>query len=228
MSTNKYDRDAAMQLLGETAKFMSEIEGCGDHARVQFLAGSNISSCAAAAIVAAEILGMPVHFKFNSVELEAKIGDEPSELVDHYMATLDAEAEAYRESPEGKSAAAKREREINEKQRQVEQLQRQLPTISDDHDLLVSWIAEFSVVNDDIAIKIDTDTIRSALTEAGYKRNDCVGDEEVKTDKAKMARYLAGQALDGIDGPVGKMHPLLAHFAEQYQAMESGPARQSA
>lgn len=168
-------------------------------------------------------LGRPCSMTFNAVDVQALPDSEPEELVEHYNAESDRRREEYRNSPEGKAAAAERSAEIVAKQSEIDRMQRELAAASPDagHDFFVDWCARFGWVNDDIGVSIDRSVIISALKSAGYVQNDCTGDQFVEGDRDVMARYIVGQALSCLNGPVGKIHPVVGSFADRYRAMEA-------
>lgn len=73
------------------------------------LAGEHIHTAATNAVLLAQQHGEPCRFTFNDVTVTVLPTETPSQAVDVWRTTMEAKAAAYRNSPEGKRAAAERE-----------------------------------------------------------------------------------------------------------------------
>jgi hypothetical protein len=85
---------------------------------------------------------------------------------------------------------------------------------------LVSWVGAFADYSDDTRIVYDKQKVIDTLQGYGYVAGEHVGDPAVKTDKTVFAKWLIGQALDGLTCSVGAIHGIAEKFAKDYAKWE--------
>jgi hypothetical protein len=153
---------------------------------------------------------------FNGTLAYAEPGENAETVAWRWQRDFDAACKAYRNSPEGKKAAAEQQ------SRGAKNLQEALKLVS----------ASRSVDFSDTATTLEflercvdplgwTCTVHLCpiiyrrLERFGWIRNECVGDPAVKTDRGVFARWLAGQAMDGLGRCMG-IHDSYHMFYQQW------------
>jgi hypothetical protein len=189
------------------------------------LAGESIDYAAEQAIALAKKEDKTVTFQFNSVSLTATAANKPQDVVSSYMDTIHKQAEAYRNSPQGKAAAARRDAEVISKQALINDLvdKRLDAALKQGLTAVIQWVKEYANVADDVGVDHQGKKVSSALTAAGYKESDYVGDKFVKGDKEVMGRYIVGQVIHCLNSGMPP-HPMAANFADDYLKMPDNPA----
>lgn len=208
--------DAQTKAIAPFTKRLDLIKVSASQIDVAFFCGTLIDVAAAHSVEIAQALTRTVVFEFNGIECRVLSDSKPAEIVDHYHATLDARHKEWVSSAEGKAYEARRQEEFASQLEKVRALEAQLPAIVDDRDALVAWVGAFGEVNDHVDIKIDRNGILGLLNGAGYQANDCVGDKFDGENKDNFARWLIGQAMDGLLRRGGRVRPIAAKFAKEY------------
>lgn len=187
--------------------------------KLDVMGGSHISKCIIEAIEIAKSTRKEVEFDFNGVNLKVT-KDSSAELVAKWWDDeIDRQRQEYLASPAYKELCAKRESKRALDQAKIDELVDRLENGRMSEDALVAWVGEFAEINDDIGLNIHKDSVLKALTAAGYKRNECVGDENVKTVKTIFAKWLIGQAIDNLENGM-PIHPIASNFAKTYSEMK--------
>lgn len=180
-------------------------------------AGSHVSEAVNAIITMANADGEPVSTEFNGVTIVANPGAEAKDLLEFFDAQLKRNAEAYRNSPEGK-AAAERDREYErrerEKRQRVAALNLQPMTVKAD---LAQEYAEYVAMNSKDGYSkgvVDFTERWAALMEIGISQLNDRSDPALFMYFQKNARGLSSEA--DTQGITGFMHgcaaSALAHF----------------
>lgn len=162
--------------------------------------GDHLDGVAAKMAEVATREGVVSYCIFNEVELTVAPGEAPEVATARWQAAMNAKAEAYRASPEGRAAKAKRDAEGAERQRRHDASMASLPDRFNDHRAALAWMQEYADNSDWITIQgKDYPRVIAACEASGYARSDCINlPESAYQDPDTMARYVMGQALDGM------------------------------
>jgi hypothetical protein len=182
--------------------------------------GSHILAvCRAAAQMVAE-LQVEVAFDFNGITLVAIKGGSAEQLAAQFTADSNRRARDWQASAEGQQQAAKQQQERTQLQFKVDELLAVFDTVVGVQSTLVDWLGQFSELNDYMGLVFDKSALVAKLEAAGYAENAEVGKgspKEFLTDKAKMARYIVGQAINNLRSGM-PVHPICSRFAAEYAA----------
>lgn len=184
-------------------------------------AGTRIEHACTEAVELAKRNGQTVRFKFNDVELEATPDRQPAAIVDDWRRESDRLAEEYRNSPEGRAEAARRESQITTLKAQADELLSRLDSVlaSNSQDQIMDWLKSFAPISDDVSVKFDTSALAVKFEAAGFKENEGVGQEpEWFNTRPRMAGYIVGQVINCLKRGMPP-HPVTVSFVEKYQAM---------
>ncbi|NNM75098.1 hypothetical protein [Enterovirga aerilata] len=164
---------------------------------------------------------------FNGIDIRACGSSDSAEIVRQWRAESDRQDEAYRQSPEGRAAAARSAAEVEELQERHDALVHELASIHPaDHVALLDWLCRLQPCSDRVGVRVDSDTIVKVLEQAGYRANANVGPAYRPDDRENVFRYLVGQALDGLkNGPA--IHPILLKFAAEWRERFEAPLPRS-
>lgn len=187
--------------------------------KLDVMCGSHVSKCITEAIELAKSTRKEVEFDFNGVNLKVT-KDSSAELVAKWWDDeMERQRQEYRASKEYKDMCSARESKRALDQAKIDEMVERLEKIRMSEDDLVAWVGKFADINDDIGLNIHSRTVVKALTDAGYRRNECVGFEEVKTVKTVFAKWLIGQAIDNLENGM-PIHPIASNFAKTYAGMK--------
>lgn len=183
---------------------------------VEFSPGQSIDNAAIELCAAAAEHGEAVG-KFNDVELHATAGYVPAAVVSFYHEECERIGEAYRNSQEGKAAAAKSGRERASLQATHDKLMARLPSLDWSSDVAVlDWLCAMQPCTDRVGVIVRRSTIVQAFEKHGFEAGANCGEDYRPGDRANMFRYVVGQALDGLkNGPA--IHPILNKFAAEWR-----------
>lgn len=181
-------------------------------------AGTRIAAACRKAVALAVEHDTEVRFTFNGVALQAMPTDRPQLLAARWESIMEAQRKAYRESPEGKKAAAKRQLQITLKQASLDGLVAKMPTTLDANNLdeVVIWVRDVVDPADDVATKWNAQGVADQLEVAGYRENEHVGQKpEWFNTRERMGHYIIGQAINCMRKGMGP-HPITLSFCEKY------------
>lgn len=183
---------------------------------MEFDAGTSINEASERSAHRAYITQGDVAFAFNGLIVVAKPGDPPATIANRYHVAIDERHRQYLASPKGRRDARQRNLQIADRQKQADELEKNLPQVlqSGDGDALVRWLVDLSVVADDVAVKKNTAFLAGAIMAFGWKCNDAthMAPRQYTADRSLAVRYLVGQALDCM--MCGKPpHPIIQDFA---------------
>jgi hypothetical protein len=151
--------------------------------------------------------------------------DPPEELVEVWDARLADEAERYRNSPQGRRAAREDADRARIARAETAAAFVALPAVdAADIDAVMEWMIRYARSADhvDSGARFVAPAVLAWFAQHGYVINANVGDAFDGTDRDNVARYLIGQALDGI-AVVGSPHPMFVDWAERFLAGEPLP-----
>lgn len=188
-------------------------------------AGIHITTFAKALVNAAAEHGA-AKGTFNGVEIVADRAATCESLCAEWDQKREAAAVAYRNSPEGKAAAAKREAEVQTRQERHDALMRDLATLDFANDVaMLDWLCAIQDSTDDVSVLVNKPVILAEFSRAGFKSGANCGDEFNPDDRENVFRYIVGQALDGLES-VGAIHGIIHKFAADWKAMFLAPSQQ--
>lgn len=186
---------------------MVEIEaGCGQH----------ITSFANELVHAAAKHGTAKGV-FNQVEIVADRTSTAEGLCAQWERKTEEASIAYRNSPEGKAAEAKREADVIAAQETHDHLVRDLAALDFKNDVAVlDWLCAIQDSTDHVSVTVDKATILSAFEAAGFTANVNTGANFKPEDRDNVFRYIVGQALDGLKTVA--IHGIIHKFAGDWKA----------
>ena len=160
-----------------------------------------------------------VAVKFNDIEFTIPQGEHDStEIIKVYEKISDDKYRQYLDSPEGKAAAESDARDIEEKQKQIDELTQQLDTLDfSDVRKVLDWCVAFQEPSDRVGTQRDKSLILEKFADHGYIPNMNTGKEYKANDKENSAKYIIGQALGGIEY-IGAIHQVIHKFADEWKA----------
>jgi hypothetical protein len=179
--------------------------------------GQDISDACRKAIALANKNGSPVAFRFNDVDMVVSPGEGARTACDRWRAESERQAEAWRNSPKGKRAAAESEARRLEAQRETDRLIADGPrVVTDGLAAVVRWCAKLSMSADHNGINWEPRRAATMLIAAGYRENAHVGQppEAFRDNRQMMGEYIIGQAINCLKRGMPP-HPMTEHFAKE-------------
>lgn len=182
---------------------------------IDFLGGTHIDEAAKQLVEAAKVHGS-AKARFNGINLTATPDSVPQEISALYQRECEAQAKAWRESPEGQAALRAENEERKSLQAKHDRLMRRLPFLDWSSDVaVIDWISGMEGLDrSDIIVR--RDTIVSAFEARGFKAGENTGAAYREEDRTNSFRWLVGQAVDGLkNGPA--IHPIWFDFADKWR-----------
>jgi len=162
--------------------------------------------------------GDAVVANFNDVELTVNPDDDPQAIVDYYNDELGRRAEAYRNSPEGKRAAAEAEERKQQLQRQMDEAMNELDSLDfSDLNAVIAWLGKACDPSDHIGGVVPHEQIVDTFRENGYVPNANCGTDFNGEDEENFARWLIGQALEGLKTEIHAIRQIFHKFADDWR-----------
>lgn len=153
---------------------------------------------------------------FNGVDVIVNFDDAISEVVDRYHKLLEANAKAWRESPEGKAAETRRVQAQIDALNDARAAREKFKSINaTDRTAVIRWIAEHGDATDNTGVRSLSMETLSDLESAGYVANAFSGSEFDPNDEVKIEKYLIGQAISCLRD-VGAIHRILVMWCKDY------------
>lgn len=186
---------------------------------MQATGGEHINSFAARMVARANKTREPISGVFNGIELTAEPGSDAAAVVRTFESEMDSRAKAYRQSPGGIAAAAKRAPEIVSRQKEYDALVGGLPGLDmANRPAVLRWLCRFQDAADDIGVtKHASQAIIDHFARHGFVAGMNCGERHDKDNPENVFGWIVGQAMDGI-ARVGAPMGILHHFAEQWLA----------
>lgn len=154
---------------------------------------------------------------FNGITLEVHYNTTPEQIVEEYSRKIDEQHQKWINSDEYKGLEAKRQDEIDKMNADVPFLMDEFEKISiPDTEYILDWICKIHPYVDRIGVNVPKDRIVSKLVSLSYLPNVNTGDNFEENDKENHARYIIGQALDGLSKGES-FHPMVVMFAEHWK-----------
>lgn len=188
--------------------------------------GSSIDWCLKECEAKARSSGETVTLlNFNGVDVVVTPTTTAEEAEEAWRAGMAANAEKYRNSPEGKKSAQEAKERAENAQLNVNRLLTQLDGYVDPStSQIVAWVAEFSEHADHIAVKYSKTDLIAKLEGFGYVAGAHVAKTAPEKRAAKnwkrqtMGEYIIGQAISCLKSGMPP-HPVMQKFAEDYAQM---------
>jgi hypothetical protein len=183
----------------------------------RFMAGERIENAVCELVALANEYEEPVKADFNGVDIIAQPGDDPAELQTKWSADMDRKAEEYRNSPEGQRVA----REAEERKQKLQAEANRLMSVLDEVDFsdlgaVIDWLEAMQDPSDHIGINFDRQHVLDTFEKHGYQPSVYTYGEFDENDREVYARWMIGQALDGIR-QIGAIHGLIHKFAKSWR-----------
>lgn len=182
------------------------------------MAGENVSTTAERMIALAKETKGSVRAKFNDIELTATEDSTTEDIVSGFQTKIAEASETYRKSPEGQRAARESEERKQEAQQKADALMEQLPNLDfSNQEAVLDWICDFQDPSDYIGVAKDQRKVLEIFAEHGYQPGVNTGEAFNGEDGDNFARYIVGQALDGLRGDVGAIHQVVHKFTDDWK-----------
>lgn len=165
----------------------------------------------------AKLTGKPCKAHFNEIPVEAVSGVDPAYIVATYKAESHRQAIAYNESPEGKKAVRDAKRRKDELQHQADAAMEMLGELDfSSLSAIIGWFKEIRDPSDHVGVNIPSENIVREFERHGYHAGVNCGDEFDSENPDNIARWLIGQALEGLK-EYGSIHQVFHKFASEWQ-----------
>ena len=177
------------------------------HQEIKETWGQNIADFAQQLINSAKESNQEVTGTFNGIDLVVSPDSDllAYDLVQYFHQESKKRAEEYRKSPEGIQAAKEAEERRQNMQEKADQLITGLDSLDfSDYEAVLEWICDFQKVSGKI-VSFYKSKIISVFKDYGFNIDVNTGSEFNKEDAENFAKYIVGQALDGIN-KVGAIH----------------------
>ena len=94
----------------------------------------------------------------------------------------------------------------------------QLPNLDfANQEAVLDWICEFQDPSDHIGVAKNQGEVLKIFAEHGYQTSVNTGEAFNGEDRDNFARYIVGQALDGLKGDVGAIHQVVHKFTDDWK-----------
>lgn len=182
------------------------------------MAGEDVSTTAERMIALAKETKGSVRAKFNNIELTATEDSTTEDIVSDFQTKIAEAAKTYRKSPEGQRAARESEERKQEAQRKADALMKQLPNLDfSNQEAVLNWICEFQDPSNYIGVTKDQGAVLKIFAEHGYQPGVNTGEAFNGEDSDNFARYIIGQALNGLRSDVGAIHQVVHKFTDDWK-----------
>lgn len=177
------------------------------------LAGEHVQTSAKIMVRIANEKKRTVIAKFNDVQLIAEPGDDPAYIVRCFDRNSKWRDEAYRNSPEGKRAAAETEENRQALQGLADRLMVELQNLDFGNlDHVLDWLCRMEEPRDTKGVSVDIEKIQAVFAHNGFTPGMNCGDDFNADNPVNFAAWIIGQAIQ-VPSP-----PLIIHFTEQWHA----------
>lgn len=179
--------------------------------------GSMVADGIKDAVAVAAALRAKVQIECNGILVEVTARDNPVTLYQKWEREMDRRAAEYRRSPEGRRAAAEAAARLQSYQQQMDRLMEELPNLDfSDMGALIDWLDRLADPSDHIGVPTPAEEIVSAFIEHGFVPNANTKGQFNGDDPENYARWLIGQALDGLN-TMGAIHGVYHKFAKEWK-----------
>jgi hypothetical protein len=179
--------------------------------------GQHINSFAQQLINEAQKRNGVVIGTFNDVDLVVDSNLSVDKIVATFEQEMNRKAEEYRNSPEGIKSAQESEMRKQNMQEKATQLVEDLNTLNfSDYESVLEWICNFQEASDYIGVSYDKSKVISTFKDNAFDIGVNTGKDFNGEDAENFAKYLVGQALDGIN-TVGAPHQIVHKFTNDWK-----------
>jgi len=180
--------------------------------------GESISKAAERMVALAKETKGNVRAKFNDIQLTATEDSTAKDIVTDFHTKIQEAVEKYRKSPEGQRVVRESEERRQEAQRKADVLMEQLPNLDfNNQEAVLVWICEFQNPSSRIGVVKDQEKVLRIFAEHGYQPGVNTGEAFNGEDSDNFARYIIGQALDGLRDDVGAIHHIVHKFTDEWK-----------
>lgn len=174
--------------------------------------GEHITTAAQRAVNAA-----PSRLSFNDICIDVDHGMSAGDVAAEYARRCDERAAAWAASPEGSVAAERARLEQSVRQAKMDDMMRELSAVDlRNVSVALDWMVRAEDPLGHVDTRADRERIVTAFEAAGYRIGENVGAAFREDCRENVAKYIIGQALDGIVR-VGAPHPVIHVFAERWR-----------
>lgn len=160
----------------------------------------------------------PARAIFNGIEIRATGTETEADIIAAWETEREARVAAWEASPEGQASKARDAQERWDAQFAVNALLAALPTIDwTDHAAPIGWLCAAQPHMDRVGVTFDRSAVLACFKEHGYEVSAFCGEAFDGKSRDIFARWLIGQALDGIE-QVGAPHGIVERFAADWRA----------
>jgi hypothetical protein len=178
--------------------------------------GEDIRSAAERASLMAKQLSRPVAFDYNDISVTAQPEDTTAMVQGKYAAAYKDWLEAHRQTPEAAAERAISQRDIAEKQENIDRLVKELPGVSGDR-AMVNWVQRFAQLADNHGLKYDSQAVAKMMIEKGYQPVSKGLDPVTQADAHAYAQWGVGRAVADLQAGA-LIRPVVERFAREYEA----------
>lgn len=186
-----------------------------NHINLDVMWGATLDDTVNSALTMVKRTNRNVCFNFNGVEMMVTKNNTNDELIREFHNKVAIKQEKYLNSTQYKIDTKQRVDKVQKLQTHIDKLLSELKSLTVNKSNIIKWIGEFAAINDDVDLIYDKNEIVSFLKEAGYKRNDEVGNAAVHTNSTIYAKWLIGQAIDNLESGM-PIHPIATKFCKDY------------
>ena len=160
---------------------------------------------------------LDIEGEFNGVTFHVTESSTQEELLAYFDVELKRKRKEYEESDAYKMRQKEKEIELKGLNEEAAILIDQLRTLDfSDYKKVLLWTKDFQPYSDRRGVLIPKDEILWLFAANGYKINANTKENFNKKDPENYARYIIGQALDGIE-KIGAIHPMVVTFTERWE-----------
>jgi hypothetical protein len=179
--------------------------------------GQSIEQAANALQARAIANNAEVTMAFNGIELSMGPDTSTQDVVAMYWQLTHKQAEAYRNSPEGKAAAEKQKANIAAQQQKIDNAMARLPMLDFNNLTAVfDWLTEIQDPSNHVGVETPRLEIIDAFADRGFYVNVNCGEYFDAENRENAARWLIGQALSNLI-LVGAIHSIFNTFAADWK-----------
>ena len=186
---------------------------------VDFHIGCNIHRAAEQlAVEAAVSSDGKARGEFNGVMIIARRVSTPRALVSQWKSKSDARSKKYSRSSKAKARVIERVAHAVSMQQKHDDLMEQLPLIDfADYAVVLSWLCEFQDASDFNSVVGNPGAVLDLFAQHDYFPSEG-GDVELDLENSvAVARWIIGESLSCLAGPIGAIHQVIHSFVEQWR-----------
>ncbi len=155
--------------------------------------------------------------KFNNIFLTATPEATVNDLLVEYQVECDKAEKAYLASPAYREHLQLVQKKTDEANAKAKVLMEKFDSLNwDSVTDILDWLCEIQPVADTSGVALDRKKIVRAFVDHGFKANVNTHKNFKADDKDNVARYIIGQAMDGLE-VVGAPHHVLIRFVDDWK-----------